>query len=141
MSNNLPKKFNLSVAQEDIKARILYSNQVPDGIPERLADLLGIKKRTVYDILDGKIKMSLDFLHALVIASDGDPELRKYLEPDGWSLTKSKCPKPDQGTLADECLNVLPSLVGLFTILNNPKSNKTMVKKAVSYTHLTLPTN
>ena len=74
------------IAQE-VKICILFRDE-NDGALKRIAEILGLSRRTVYAYLDGEIKMSIDFLHAACIATDGDPDVKKFLEPDGWELSR-----------------------------------------------------
>jgi len=85
---NIPKKFDIPAIVDDLKNRLIYSSDIDNQVVPRIAEILGVAKRTAYDVLDGRIKLSLDYLHAAVIATDGDPEIRKYLEPDGFILNK-----------------------------------------------------
>ena len=81
---------NSEIAQE-LKIALLYRDE-NDGAVKRIAGILGLARRTVYDYLDGNIKINLAFLHAAVIATNGDRDVKKFLEPQGWELT------PNTGT-------------------------------------------
>lgn len=106
----IPRRFDYKVMAGEIKAQLLFNeNSRPDAV-RRIADEMGIDKKTVYDYLDGRIKLSLDFLHALIIATDGDPIFRRYLEPEGWSLIRSTDIEPDKETLFEEIVDNHPKL-------------------------------
>jgi len=83
----------------ELKNALLFDSTIDDGVVTRIANITGFSKRTVYDYLDGKIRMSTAFLHAAVIASDGHPRVKSFLEPQGWMLTPKatvkSCEAPD----------------------------------------------
>lgn len=68
----------------ELKAAIIYRTE-NRGAVKRIAELMGLTDATVYDYLEGRIKPSLLFLHACVIAT-GDPDAKKFLEPRGFRL-------------------------------------------------------
>ena len=117
--HKIPRKFDCPEIASDLKTRLLYSDDIDNGAIGTIAEIMGISKRTVYATLDGDIKLSLDFLHAAVIATNGDPAICKYLEPDGFHLRKDddRC-IPDKGTLAEECLDDVPSLARYHAVLS-----------------------
>jgi len=123
----IPKKFDCEIAAAEIKARVLYDDGIDNGIVVRIAGELGVNKQTIYDILDGRIKMSLDFLHALVMASSGDPLLKKYLEPEGYELRPVNQAAPDKKTLAEECLDDLPAAAAYHKALMDPDSSEATI--------------
>ena len=69
----------------DLKAALLYRNE-NDGAVKEIAEIMNLSRRTVYDYLDGRIKINVSFLHAACLASNGDPDIKKFLEPKGWKL-------------------------------------------------------
>lgn len=126
----IPKLFSNEQMAADLKAILLYSDHLPVTVVGEIAEIMGVARRTVYSILDGQIKISLDFLHAAVIATGGDPEVRKYLEPDGYELDRCKCDYTAK-SLAEECLDDVPALAQYHKVLNDPKSRSADVKRAV----------
>ena len=48
------------------------------GAVRRIAQILGLSESTVYDYLEGRIKISPEFIKAVVIATDGDPGAKKF---------------------------------------------------------------
>ena len=127
----IPKKFDMMEVAAELKNLLLYSGNFKAGVIERIAGEIGYATRTVYSVLDGAIVLSLDFLHAAVIATDGDPEVSRYLVPDGFCL--SKCADQavsDKLTLAEECLDDVPALAGFHAVLQNPRSTIADVKRA-----------
>ena len=89
--------MDIKAIAQDIKTTVLYSGR-HDGAVIRIAELTGLSRRTVYDYFDGTIKMTLDFIKAAVIATDGDPEIKKHLEIPGWELVRkvtAVAPKSD----------------------------------------------
>ena len=131
--HKIPRKFDCPEIASDLKNRLLYSDDVDSGVIRTIAAVIGISKRTVYATLDGEIKLSLDFLHAAVIATDGDPAVCKYLEPDGFHLRKddNRC-VPDKATLAEECLDDVPSLARYHEVLADPDSKANQVDLALN---------
>lgn len=117
----IPRKFDCSGIADELKARLLYSSDIDSAAITTIADIMGVDKRTVYATLDGNIKLSLDFLHAAVIATNGHPEITKYLEPDGFRLVRDpETIVSDKDTLAEECLDDLPALARFHAVLNDP---------------------
>ena len=131
--HKIPRKFDCPEIASDLKARLLYSGDIDSSAIGTIAELMGISRRTVYATLDGEIKLSLDFLHAAVIATDGDPAICKYLEPDGFHLRKDddQC-IPDKATLAEECLDDVPSLARYHKVLANPDAKSHEVDIAMN---------
>lgn len=129
--HKIPRKFDCPEIASDLKNRLLYSDDINAGAIQTIADIMGASKRTVYATLDGDIKLSLDFLHAATIATDGDPEITKYLEPDGFRLKKiGETIKPDKATLAEECLDDVPALAKFHAVLSDPESKSYQVELA-----------
>jgi rRNA maturation endonuclease Nob1 len=79
---------NKEIAAE-LKVALLYQD-ANDGAVRRIAEELGLNLRTIYDYLDCKIKPSIKFLHAAVKATDGDPAIKRILEPPGWKLVRAE---------------------------------------------------
>ena len=131
--HKIPRKFDCPEIASDLKTRLLYSDDIDNGAIGTIAEIMGISKRTVYATLDGEIKLSLDFLHAAVIATNGDPAICKYLEPNGFHLRKDddRC-IPDKGTLAEECLDDLPFLARYHEVLSNPDAKAYEVDLAMN---------
>jgi hypothetical protein len=57
---------------------------------QKMSSILGKSQQTIYDCLYGRIKINLEFIKAAVEAT-GDPDIKMFLEPEGWILLK----KPD----------------------------------------------
>ena len=93
---------NAEIAAE-LKAAVLFREY--DNPVQKIADMLGLKNRTVYDYFDGNIKISLPFLHACLIVTDGDPDIKKYLCPEGWDLVPV-IHSENVGDVEKECGNV-----------------------------------
>ena len=74
--------------------RFLTGRKENKGAVVKIADKLGLSKHTVYDYLYGRIEMSLDFLKAAAAVTD-DPDVKRFLEPDGMVLSR----KPDLGAV------------------------------------------
>jgi hypothetical protein len=131
--HKIPRKFDCPEIASDLKNRLLYSDDVDSSAIKTIAEIMGISKRTVYATLDGDIKLSLDFLHAAVIATNGDPDICKYLEPDHFHLRKDddQC-IPDKATLAEECLDDLPCLARYHNVLADPSSKPVEVDLAMN---------
>jgi hypothetical protein len=68
-------------------------------------------------------------LHACVISTDGDPDIKKFFEPIGWLLIKKDSVIPDKKSLAEECLDDLPALAEFHAAVNIPESKISDVKK------------
>ena len=130
--HKIPRKFDCSEIASDLKNRLLYSDDIDSSVILAIADIMGTSKRTVYATLDGDIKLSLDFLHAAVIATDGDPAVCKYLEPEGFRLKKNaENNKPDKPTLAEECLDDVPALARFHAVLSaRPRAMQVEVELA-----------
>lgn len=79
---------NKEIAAE-LKVALLYQD-ANDGAVRRIAEELGLNLRTIYDYLDCKIKPSIRFLRAAVKATDGDPAIKRILEPEGWKLVRAE---------------------------------------------------
>lgn len=62
---------------------------------QKMAAILGKSQQTIYDCLYGRIKISLNFIKAAVQATE-DPDIKTFLEPDGWILYK----KPESGKIS-----------------------------------------
>jgi hypothetical protein len=129
----IPRKFDCPGIAADLQNQLLYSDDSDPAAIKTIADILGVEKRTVYATLDGQIKISLDFLHAATIATNGHPEVAKYLEPDGFHLRKddNRC-VPDKATLAEECLDDVPSLAKYHEVLANADSKANQVDLALN---------
>jgi hypothetical protein len=128
---NIPKKFDMAEIAAELKNVLQYSDCIDSSVIDEIARILGCKKRTVYAVLSGEIILNLDFLHAAVIATNGDPEVRKYLEPAGFSL--SVCDSTlstGKETLAEECLDDLPVVAEYHKLLMSPDAKFADVKRA-----------
>jgi hypothetical protein len=79
---------NKEIARE-LKAAILYRDG-NEGAVKAMAKALDLSRRTIYAYLDGEIKINLRFLHAAIAATNGDPDIKKFLEPEGWELTPKR---------------------------------------------------
>lgn len=79
-------KYNFSNDEmaAELKAAILFRDY-PNAIPT-IAEIMGLRPRTIYDYLEGNIKISLAFLHAAFVATNGDPDVKKFLCPAGWDI-------------------------------------------------------
>jgi len=130
--HKIPRKFDCPEISSDLKNRLLYSDDIDNGVIGKIAEIMGTSKRTVYATLDGDIKLSLDFLHAATVATNGDPAICKYLEPDGFHLKKNvENSIPDKATLAEECLDDLPSLARYHAVLSaRPRARQVEVELA-----------
>jgi len=67
--------------------RIITGRKENKQAVHKIADILGKSQQTIYDCLYGRIKINLDFIRAAVQAT-GDPDIKSFLEPDGWILYK-----------------------------------------------------
>lgn len=65
--------------------RIITGRKENKQAVQKMAVILGKSQQTVYDCLYGRIKINLDFIRAAVKAT-GDPDIKSFLEPDGWVL-------------------------------------------------------
>ncbi|WP_319410171.1 hypothetical protein [uncultured Desulfosarcina sp.] len=130
--HKIPRKFDCPEIASDLKTRLLYSDDIDSSVIPAIAEIMGTSKRTVYATLDGEIKLSLDFLHAAAIATNGDPAVCKYLEPDGFHLKKNpENNLPDKPTLAEECLDDVPALARFHAVLSAvPRARKLNVDLA-----------
>jgi len=90
---------NAEIATE-LKAAILYMDHDGDPVKE-IARLMGLSRRTIYDYLDGKIKISLPFLHAATIATNGHPAIGRFLEPSGFRLVRDEAADPQKHAEAE----------------------------------------
>lgn len=97
------------------------------GVIGKIAEIMGLSQNTIYDYADGRIKPSPAYLHAAVIVTDGHPDIKKFLEPEGWTLVKKAVVSPDKQTLAEECLDDLPTLALYHQTLSDPKANRTVI--------------
>ena len=132
--HKIPRKFDCPEIASDLKNRLLYSDDIDSSVIRTIADIMSTSKRTVYATLDGDIKLSLDFLHAAATATDGDPAICKYLEPEGFRLKKNaENNKPDKPTLAEECLDDVPALARFHAVLAaRPRARKLEVELAMN---------
>ena len=67
--------------------RIITGRKENKQAVQKMANILGKSQQTIYDCLYGRIKINLDFIRAAVEAT-GDPDIKSFLEPDGWILYK-----------------------------------------------------
>lgn len=74
--------------------RIITGRKENKQAVQKIAAILGKSQQTIYDCLYGRIKINLDFIMAAVEAT-GDPDIKAFLEPNGWILYK----KPDTGEI------------------------------------------
>jgi hypothetical protein len=116
-------KAEMEAIAEELKVALLYSDRNTDSV-KNISTLTGFTKRTVYGYLDGEIKITLNFIHAAVIATDGDPDIKKFLEPDGWRLIPIDIPAPGRENLPEECLDDLAALAEFHEALINPASRE-----------------
>jgi len=75
--------------------RIITGRKENKHAVQKIASILGKSQQTIYDCLYGRIKINLDFIKAAVEAT-GDPDIKVFLEPEGWILFK----KPDAGKIS-----------------------------------------
>lgn len=129
----IAKKFNLPEMASDIKNFLLYSEDADPAALNRIAEIMKVKKRTLYDYLDGRIKLDLDFLHAAVMATDGHPEITQYLEPDKFKLRKidDQC-VPDKETLSEECLDEYPAVAEFHRRILDPEAKDYQCQMAMN---------
>ena len=65
--------------------KMVVLNRKEDGSTvKKIADILGLSQRTVYDYLDSRLKVNLKFIQACLIATNGDRDVKKFLCPEGW---------------------------------------------------------
>lgn len=70
--------------------KMVVLNRKEDGSTvKKIADILGLSQRTVYDYLDSRLKVNLKFIQACLIATNGDRDVKKFLCPEGWDLVPS----------------------------------------------------
>lgn len=65
--------------------RIITGRKANKQAVQKMAAILNKSQQTIYDCLYGRIKINLDFIRAAVEAT-GDPDIKAFLEPDGWIL-------------------------------------------------------
>ncbi len=117
----------------DIKGNVLYETS-GEGLVSRLSQLLFKKPQTIYDYFKNKIKVSgkLWWHHALVIASDGHPDAKKYLEPEGYRLISTEKIVPDKLTLDEEIIDNIPFIADYVKVLRDPSSRQIDVDNALA---------
>jgi hypothetical protein len=120
------KDLSPEVIAEETALVIKYSGR-HDGAVKRIAQKMHLQPRTVYDIMECRIKPSLLYLHACCEATDGDPDIKKFLEPDGFQLVPKGVAVADKDTLAEECLDDLPALAAYHHALNDPDAREVEV--------------
>lgn len=124
-------KFDQKQIVSEIYSRIMCDPAIGDDTVQKIADAMGRKRPTIYSYFHGQSAPPfLDFLHACVLATDGDPEIRKYLEPDGFELVFLAAVSPDKGTMFEECFDDHPELVAYHKVLTDPNSNPVDVERA-----------
>lgn len=129
--HRLETKFDLKQIVSEIYARIMCDPAIGDDTVQKIADAMGRARPTIYSYFHGQSAPPfLDFLHACVLATDGDPEIRKYLEPDGFTLSKDAVLSPDKGTIAEECLDDVPELAKYHMVCCDPTSTPVDVERA-----------
>jgi len=79
------------------------------GAVKNIAGYLGISESTAYDYLNGRIRISTEFLQAAVIASDNDPEIIAFLIPKGYKLTPCDCEIPGTNNIQKEMSDIYRS--------------------------------
>lgn len=79
--------------------RIITGRKKNKQAVQKIATRLGKSQQTIYDCLYGRIKINLDFIRAAVEAT-GDPDIKVFLEPEGWILYKK--PATDEITSSFE---------------------------------------
>lgn len=67
--------------------RIITGRKENKQAVQKMAAILNKSQQTIYDCLYGRIKINLDFILAAVEAT-GDPDIKAFLEPEGWILYK-----------------------------------------------------
>ena len=70
--------------------RIITGRKENKQAVQKIACTLGKSQQTIYDCLYGRIKINLEFIKAAVEAT-GDPDIKSFLEPEGWILYKKTC--------------------------------------------------
>ena len=122
--------MNAEEIAAELKAACIY-REGNEGAPQRVADILGLSRRTVYDVLDGRIRVSLAFIKAAFQATGGDPAITRLLAPEGWQLVRSGINPDDcKPTLAEELLGDLPALAAYHKALADPGSSRGEVLRA-----------
>ena len=129
-NRHIPKKFDMKLISAQLKSELLYSDAAPNNVVTEIALRLGCARRTVYAILDGDIKLTLDFLHAAVLATNADPLIRQYLEPEGMRLIFETPPAPDQDSMEAECLDDYPKITRFHDLIRDKSATKAAVKRA-----------
>lgn len=82
---------DMEAVADELQQALLYEDG-NEGVVKRVAEIMDLKKRTVYDYLYGRTKLSLDFIKAAVVATNGHPRIKRLLEPEGWVLVpECKC--------------------------------------------------
>ena len=118
----------------DVKTAVMYRGR-DDGLDAVaiIAEITGLQRPSVYSYLDGKTKMSVDFLHAAFLATNGDHDIGKYLEPEGWRLDPADWPTPDKAHVAEQCLMDLPALAEFHRLIHSdaPQHEIKAAKKAL----------
>ena len=76
--------------------RIITGRKENKHAVQKIASILGKSQQTIYDCLYGRIKINLEFIKAAVEAT-GDPDIKEFLEPEGWILLK----KPDSSKVSE----------------------------------------
>lgn len=130
---DIPKKIDWDEIAPELKTRLLYNEEIDSGVVIRIAKVMGCSKEKIYKTLDGDIPLDMDFLHAAVIGSNGDPEVRKYLEPKGYGLQPTDIPKPDKLTVPEECCDDTQASAALQKIVNDPDSTETQALIAMEH--------
>lgn len=105
------------------------------GSVKKIAKTLGLEDRSVYDYLYGKIKISLDFLLAAVTATDGDPDIRKFLEPEGWRLQPERNCKAPTDNIEKEMLDVLVAISDLAEFARKAVLEKNLTPEVMTEIH------
>lgn len=93
---------------EEIAAelKLIAMNRKEDGSTVRkIAEVMGLSQRTVYDYLDNRLKVNLKFIQACLIATNGDHDVKRFLCPDGWDLVPTNH-SPVVGDIEKECGDV-----------------------------------
>lgn len=81
-----------ALAAELHNALIYNGDPAFKGAVRRIAQVWGKSAWTVRDVLRGKIRASLGFLHAACIATSHHPRVRRFLEPRGAHLVPDAAP-------------------------------------------------
>lgn len=94
-----------NAALADELHRIITTRHENRGAVRKIAAALGFADVTVYNYLTGRIKISLDFLKAAAAATN-DPDVKKYLEPEGMVLVKKPDVQSTSGSILKELNDV-----------------------------------